>query len=449
MKSPEVADASIKEAMDKEIRKISIRDIHVPPNRRALKAEAVTQLANSMRDIGLRTPITVYQDKEKNQPVLVAGWHRLEAAKQLGWDTIDALFDTGTPDERRMWEIAENLHRAELTALERDEQVAEWIRLAEQRAADIKASADDNKLSQVATVSKGGRGNEGGVRAAARELGIDKDDAHRALKVAGLSKEAKQTARETGLANNRTVLLKATTTKDGAEFLRKERVRRDTEKKDDAGLAPYTAEEYAEWILPRTKPEEIPTVISLIEAASPKDVVNALRKSRHAVSNDGRGVNRPQQEGRRFGEAAAQQQFEDGADRLLYVAIHDTGPAAAVINGRGYVFDIEARGRRFDISIPRPLETDEFCRKTVRRRVLKLVRATFEDRDRVLEQNRLRSYLRTEEEWWRRETELRAKAAGEEKPDPREAALRRWSARPRARDQWPPERKSLIRGRRP
>jgi hypothetical protein len=36
--------------------------------------------------------------------------------------------------------------------------------------------ADENtlKLSQVATVpSKGGRGHEGGVRAAARELGID------------------------------------------------------------------------------------------------------------------------------------------------------------------------------------------------------------------------------------------------------------------------------------
>jgi hypothetical protein len=45
-----------------------------------------------------------------------------------------------------MWEISENLHRAELTVLERDTQVARWIEL--------------RKLLQPATVS-GGRGNEG------------------------------------------------------------------------------------------------------------------------------------------------------------------------------------------------------------------------------------------------------------------------------------------------
>jgi ParB family chromosome partitioning protein len=51
------------------------------------------------------------------------------------------------------------------------------------------------KLAQVAPVSnKGGRGKESGVRAASRELGIDRDDARRATKVAGLSEEAKQAA---------------------------------------------------------------------------------------------------------------------------------------------------------------------------------------------------------------------------------------------------------------
>ena len=67
----------------------------------------------------------------------------------------------------------------------------------------------DDKLSQTATVSKGGRGKESGVRAAARELHIDKDDAHRAVKVASLSEEAKEAAREAGLDDNRTALLQA------------------------------------------------------------------------------------------------------------------------------------------------------------------------------------------------------------------------------------------------
>ena len=49
----------------------------------------------------------------------------------------------------------------------------------------------------------------GGVNAASRELGIDKYDAHRAVKVASLSPEAKKAARETGLDDNRKALLEA------------------------------------------------------------------------------------------------------------------------------------------------------------------------------------------------------------------------------------------------
>src|SRR5262249_26211830 len=62
--------------------------------------------------------------------------------------------------------------------------------------------------SQVATHRKAGQ-QPGGVNAASRELGIAKDDAHRAVKVASLSDEAKEVAKETGLVNNRAALLEA------------------------------------------------------------------------------------------------------------------------------------------------------------------------------------------------------------------------------------------------
>jgi hypothetical protein len=58
-------------------------------------------------------------------------------------------------DESRLWEIAENLHRAELTKLERDSNIAEWIKITERVSA------------QVAAKPQGGR-PEGGVRAASR-----------------------------------------------------------------------------------------------------------------------------------------------------------------------------------------------------------------------------------------------------------------------------------------
>lgn len=71
--------------------------------------------------------------------------------------------------------------------LERKEQAAEWIRLTVNQN-----DGGSEKLSQLATVSKGGRGLESGIRAASRELGMSKDAAHRAVKVASLPEQVKQ-----------------------------------------------------------------------------------------------------------------------------------------------------------------------------------------------------------------------------------------------------------------
>ena len=58
------------------------------------------------------------------------------------------------------------------------------------------------KARQVDEPLKGGRQpNERGQAKAARELGISEPDARRATKVASLSDEAKQVARDTGLDN--------------------------------------------------------------------------------------------------------------------------------------------------------------------------------------------------------------------------------------------------------
>jgi ParB family chromosome partitioning protein len=81
--------------------------------------------------------------------------------------------------------------------LERSEHVAEWVRLTEE------------KLAQVGPVSsKGGRGNEGGINAAARDLGVDRTQAQRAVKVDALTPEVKDAAREAGLDDNQSALLR-------------------------------------------------------------------------------------------------------------------------------------------------------------------------------------------------------------------------------------------------
>ena len=49
-------------------------------------------------------------------------------------------------------------------------------------------------MSQVATPG-GKQPNDEGIRAASRELGLDKDAVHRATKIASISEEAKEAAR--------------------------------------------------------------------------------------------------------------------------------------------------------------------------------------------------------------------------------------------------------------
>ena len=71
----------------------------------------------------------------------------------------------------RLWEISENLHRAELTALDRAKLVEEWRELT----------------------------CESGIRKTASELGTTREDGRRSLKIASLSPEAQDAAREAGL----------------------------------------------------------------------------------------------------------------------------------------------------------------------------------------------------------------------------------------------------------
>src|SRR5262245_3758050 len=99
-----------------------------------------------------------------------------------------------------MCEISENLHRKELTVLERSEQTAEWIRLAEERGQEVSG--------QVVQKPQGGR-PEGGLSAASREIGVNRKAAERSEKINSLSPEAKAAAVELGLDDNQSALLEA------------------------------------------------------------------------------------------------------------------------------------------------------------------------------------------------------------------------------------------------
>ncbi|MBP0445008.1 hypothetical protein J8J14_09470 [Roseomonas sp. SSH11] len=93
----------------------------------------------------------------------------------------------GTETDFRLWEIAENLHRAELTVQERSDHIAEWVRLTAE------------KVAQVGPPTGGAQPGEQGIRKAAKDLGVKRQEAQRAVKIASIAPEAKDAAREAGL----------------------------------------------------------------------------------------------------------------------------------------------------------------------------------------------------------------------------------------------------------
>ena len=176
------------------VEKVFIDGLRIERRLRPINEAAVVTIMESMRRLGQLQPITVYSPDEYTV-ILVAGAHRVEAAKRLGWDDLDGVFVTGDQVDLELRGIAENLHRADLTALERSTQIARWAELTAAKA------------SQVETPSGGHRPTEKGVRKVAADLGLDKSDAQRAVKVASITDEAKQAARDAGLDDNRTALL--------------------------------------------------------------------------------------------------------------------------------------------------------------------------------------------------------------------------------------------------
>ena len=185
------------------LEKIAVEDVEVIGKHREVDPEKVESLAASMAKIGLRTPITVRRiEKALGTTVfaLVAGRHRLEAARSLGWEHIDAFIMEGNDNDARIWQLMENLYRADLTPLQRAEHVVELIQLVR----------DGEKGTQAAHPG-GQQPHDRGISRASRTLGFTREEVRRSKAIAGISPEAKAKAKEHGLDKNQSALLEIAT----------------------------------------------------------------------------------------------------------------------------------------------------------------------------------------------------------------------------------------------
>jgi hypothetical protein len=98
------------------------------------------------------------------------------------------------PVAAALWKIGENLHRVELSAMDRSDAITDWTRLLE-------------KHGQVGQVSSGGRGNLGGLAQTSRTTGISRQELRRANKISAIETDAKVAIRSAGLSDNQARLL--------------------------------------------------------------------------------------------------------------------------------------------------------------------------------------------------------------------------------------------------
>jgi hypothetical protein len=174
-------------------------DIEIPSSVRPYNPKAVVELSKSNAAIGLQSAPTVIE--RGGRYVLVAGRHRIEALRLLKHESVLVRVVDFDDLEAKLWTIAENLHRAELTVAERAGQITEYARLSQDKR-------DAAVLVQLAPKPEGGR-PEGGARLAARDLGLSREEIRRAQTIAALPEETKEAARELGYDDNQSALLAA------------------------------------------------------------------------------------------------------------------------------------------------------------------------------------------------------------------------------------------------
>jgi N6-adenosine-specific RNA methylase IME4 len=189
---------------------LPISSIRIKPGRRPLNETKVGEIAESIPVVGLINPITVSADN-----VLIAGLHRIEAFKRLGFLEIPAVSFSYDEIQAKLAEVLENSARADLSELEKGEALLEAKNLYE---------AMHPETRNVNERGGPGRGNktdesDSSVLAftttAATDGGITERAVQTSIQIAkNLSPEVKDAIRGSELADRKTDLINLARIKD-------------------------------------------------------------------------------------------------------------------------------------------------------------------------------------------------------------------------------------------
>lgn len=255
---------------------------------RKVDAAALSLLKESMATVGLLNPIIVTKTVRQDGPTsidtfqIVAGKHRTQAARELGWTEIDAVIVDLDTAHAELCEIDENLARAELGDAERatSHRRREEIMVGLGLVSSGPGRKNSENSSQLAY-----------ARQASEALGVSKRTVEKDL-ARGKKIEPEVLAEVSGTSLDKGVVLDelASTPKEDqraklAEItLRRaeaERMRKEAEsanRNTDRVIAIGDAEQFADWLMARTDLAELPVIIAWLEGTKAKDVIAALRR---------------------------------------------------------------------------------------------------------------------------------------------------------------------------
>lgn len=98
---------------------VALTEIDVRDRLRPVSESGVESIMASINEVGVMKDPVHLRRKKDGKLVLIAGGHRIEAAKRLGWAEVEARIWTDVTDDwSRMMEIDDNLAGAELTPLD-------------------------------------------------------------------------------------------------------------------------------------------------------------------------------------------------------------------------------------------------------------------------------------------------------------------------------------------
>lgn len=174
-----------------------IADVRVGDRVRPLDPEKVSSIADSIKSIGLNSPIGVSDSGD-----LIYGNHRIEAFKLLGRDTIPAFVYDEDGDTSKLREIDENLSRSDLTVLQVSQHVEERNKILGRMGK--RARSGDNRHSRGPTVGP----LETTTRDVADSLGVSKSTVQNYQRIArDIEPEVQNLLADTEIADSTTQLL--------------------------------------------------------------------------------------------------------------------------------------------------------------------------------------------------------------------------------------------------